>query len=130
MALIKQLKEYSLLALKNKDNQKRAFYQLLLAEANNLAKTMKEDINERHIREAATFLKRKLQQLNTSKSQYEIELLKPFCFEELDEQELRNLVYDLKNNKQMSIGQMMKYLNSEYGSSINKSLAKSLFDIL
>lgn len=130
MNLIETLKQQSLLALKNKDKQQRSFYQLLQAEADSLAKTIKEPLSEKHINEAAGYLKRKLQTLNTEQSKKELEWLAPFCFQEMDEQQLQCLVQELKINKQMSIGQMMKHLSVQYGNSVDKGLAKRFYDSL
>ena len=129
MSLINLLQEESKKALRS-NKQQRAFYQMLLADAQTLAKSLNQTVNDRHVQDAAAHLKKKLQSLNTEQSQLEIEWLKPFSYKELDEQTIRNLVYELKYTQQMSLGEMMKHLTAQYGGAVDKRLAKQFFDRL
>lgn len=129
MNLIELLQEESRLAIKT-NKQKRAFYQMLLADAQLLAKSLNQQLNDSHIKDAAAYLKKRLQPINTEQSQLELEWLKPFCYQELDEADIRNLVYELKYTQQMSLGQMMKHLTSKYAGAVDKGLAKQFYDRL
>lgn len=125
MTTIQQLKQLNTDALRNQQKQLRTVYQFLLAKAQTIAKNKQEQLEDKHLHQAAQKVIKMLEDSGSSTAQQEIDIVKQFLPKEMSEEELKQVVLQMKNEgKQLK--EVMTYLDST-GLTVNKKLASEVF---
>jgi hypothetical protein len=138
-----KLKQKTKEALVNKNKEDRAFYQTLLADAELLAKEAHTNITDEYVSKAAISMKRSFDKgrqkalVEAIKKGITGNIPKPYGYELLEDfipeiktisQEELVTIVKAKKMEGCSIGEFMRYINTNYPNTVDKKLASQLFN--
>ncbi len=125
MSLREQINAEFMTAFKNKEMDKKNFLGVVKGEIQN-EEGRGVNVTDEVVISILKKMEKSLKQTNTSESLSELEYIKPYLPQLMDETLIRSIIESYKNTGITNVGQMMGTFNKEYSGKADNSLVSKI----